>query len=79
MIQLEWLMDQIDLYCAQGAEEVAAEEDSTMTYKEAYRDYLEHYDHIRTLNEAGMKVADIAKELNCSRQSVYVVLRATRV
>jgi hypothetical protein len=37
------------------------------------------YDHIRTLNEAGMKVADIAKELNCSRQSVYVVLRATRV
>ena len=41
MIQLEWLMDQIDLYCAQGAEEVAAEEDSTMTYKEAYRDYLE--------------------------------------
>jgi hypothetical protein len=41
MIQLEWLMDQIDLYCAQGAEEVAAEEDSAMTYKEAYRDYLE--------------------------------------
>ena len=37
------------------------------------------YDHIRTLNEAGMKVSDIAKELNCSRQSVYVVLRATRV
>jgi hypothetical protein len=31
MIQLEWLMDQIDLYWN--------EEDSTMTYKEAYRDY----------------------------------------
>ncbi len=35
------------------------------------------YDYIRTLNEEGMKVADIAKELNCSRQAVYIALRAS--
>jgi hypothetical protein len=40
-MQLDWLMEQIDLYCAQNAEEVAAEEDSTMTYKAAYKDCLE--------------------------------------
>ena len=40
-MQLDWLMEQIDLYCAQNAEEVAAEEDSTMTYKAAYQDCLE--------------------------------------
>ena len=35
------------------------------------------YDYIRTLAKAGMKVVDIAKELNCTRQAVYVVLRAS--
>jgi len=34
-------------------------------------------DRMRTLAKAGMKVAAIAEELNCTPQTVYVVLRAS--
>ena len=40
-MKLEWLLEQIDIYCSEDANEMAAEEGSTITYKDAYKDCLE--------------------------------------
>ena len=40
-MKLDWLLEQIALYCSEDANEMAAEEGSTITYKAAYQDCLE--------------------------------------
>jgi hypothetical protein len=40
-MHIEWLIEQIDAYCAQNAELAAAEEDGRLTYKTEYQACLE--------------------------------------
>jgi hypothetical protein len=40
-MHIEWLIEQIDAYCAQNAEFAATEEDGRLTYKAEYQACLE--------------------------------------